>query len=147
MSVEEVHKKFEVHIGKQEEINGNLTDAVKSIAKSIDVMSQDIKGIGESQHKQELLLEKLNNMDEKIDDNNKRVHKRIDEIKKDLLEKIETSEHNLEDKLLEPNHGIIPTIEKDLAAEKESRKWIWRTITTAIITALAALLINSGVHK
>lgn len=50
----------------------------KSLAKSTESLATDMKDIKESMQKQEILLEKLSNLESKIEDNNKRVHKRID---------------------------------------------------------------------
>jgi hypothetical protein len=82
------------HIAKQEEINIKLTDAIGSMSKGFSEMSKELKAINEFVHKQEVLEEKINTVDKKIDENNRRAHERMSEIVVDFKEKQENQKKN-----------------------------------------------------
>jgi len=78
-----------IHITRQEEINIKLTDAITFMSSTMKAMSKDVKEINISQHEQKVLLEKMNNMDDKINHNNVTVHKRLDKIEKTIDKEIQ----------------------------------------------------------
>jgi len=121
-----------VHIGKQEEINNRLTIAVEAITDTMNVMAQDIKSINASQHKQEVFLEKLNNIESKIEDNNKLVHKRIDVIALDFKDKLEKTETRCKEEISELKIEHINPIKKSL-------DWAWKFIFTKLVGVVLAL--------
>jgi len=123
---------IDIHIAKQEQINDRLIDAIESIQETMGVMSLDMKSISDSQHKQEVLLEKINNTESKVEDNNKRVHKRIDAIEIDFKDKIEKAEKRCKEEVIDIKIEHITPIKKSL-------DWAWKFIFTKLVGVVLAL--------
>jgi len=123
---------IDIHIVKQEQINDRLIDAIESIQDTMSIMSKDMKFISDSQHKQEVLLEKINNTDAKVEDNNKRVHKRIDSIEADFKYKLEKEEKRCKEEISDLKTENIKPI-------NDSLNWAWRFIFTKLVGVVLAL--------
>lgn len=122
---------------EQGAINKSLADTTKSLA-------EDMKDIKISMQNQEVLLEKLSNVESKIDDNNKRVHKRIDLIEKDYkdrIKEIETETKEKVNKLEKHNEREIEEVKKEhIEPINQNLTWLWRTVFAKLILFIIALL-------
>lgn len=111
---------------EQGQINKSLSDSMKSL-------STDFREIKESMKNQEVLLEKFSNLTEKIDDNNKRVHKRIDKIDADYKNDIKELREHLEKEIDEMKSEHISPI-------KNSLDWAWKFIFSKMFMSIIMLI-------
>jgi len=130
-------------------LNERLSTSLETMTKDMHSLVKSVQGI-------EKVISKIDSLEKESNERNKRLHQRLNDLDQDLkevqqsqngegcaaLQKVELAITNLEDKLLDPENGIIPNIKKDVKEEKKSRLWLWRTLFTVIFTALVGLLLT-----
>lgn len=124
----------------------------KSLAESTKSLATDMKDIKESMQKQEVLLEKLSNLETKIEDNNKRVHKRIDIEVQNRSERFNDikSSYDFQIKELKESHKLqIVELKKEqiepLQKSLDRAWWFIITKLLALVTGLIAVIYNLSV--
>ena len=134
---------------QQATTNEQLSNAIGSMSKDMHTMSKSMQKI-------EVLLTKIDSLEKEATERNSRLHHRLDEANNEFraiqdmhgstgcssLQKTVQMLESLEERLLDPENGIIPGIKENAKEEKRNRVWLWRTLFTVIFTALVGLLFN-----
>lgn len=105
----------------------------KSLADTMQSLATDMTEIKKSMKNQEVLLEKLSNLENKIEDNNKRVHKRIDIIERDSKDNIKEVKSYLDKVVQELKDEQITPINNSL-------DWAWKFIFSKMFVLVIALI-------
>ena len=115
-------------VNEHERTLDKLTNAVEHLAESSKSTNERLKDIASSMSKQEVILEKIANMDERYKDSISRLHKRIDETER---------EHSRDLEL------FIKPLKDDVEQLKSDRSWIVKIIIGAVVTAVMGLVLYS----
>ena len=138
------NQKYEIHMAEQKLINEKLTTAIEGISNTMSTMADDMKGVNTSMHKQELTLEKISNMEDKIEDNNKRVHKRIDGIEKtykdDITEIKLKQEKEIDTVKSDMKEEIRELKEEHIEPIKKSLDYAWKTLFGKLLVLVGVLI-------
>jgi chromosome segregation ATPase len=151
-SMEELVKKVEI----QELEISYIKKALDELVEQNKKQNEQLAKISESIAKQEIILEKISNLEEKYQEGLKRVHKRIDgelalceKTKDDCdkeCEKLSKRMDELEEKLATRpcvSHNVIEAELKHLKEYIEKHNKIFWWVTTAIIGLIIAAVIKS----
>jgi len=150
-------------IEKQEVEISYIKKTLNELAIQNKKQSDQLQKIGEAIHKQELILEKISNLEERYNDGVKRVHKRMDdeihhfnekifklekEINNEVLyinEKIEKLEKNVESCCNRPcvSHNVIEVELNNIKKQQEKFSKIFYWGATLIIGIVIAGIIKS----
>lgn len=125
-----------------------LVLAVQNLTENQSELSSDVKELVKSMSKQELILEKLANLEINSKESLHRIHKRVDKVETDLA-KVSDTCLNLGCSALAPhkeickqNHDILA---KRLDNNDTHKTWLVMTILTAVIgSVLSLVLIKSS---
>lgn len=116
-----------------------ISDAITSIAENSKETNVKLEVLAMSMSKQELILEKIANIDDKFENRNKAIHKRIDSNESDIRD-------------LEKSNGILSTLnlevinlKGEIAQLKDDKRWIVRLLIGKFLLLLVgALFIVKG---
>ena len=138
-------------IGKVEKQELEISYIKKSLNELVEQNKQQNKQlskISESIQKQEIILEKIGNLEEKYQDGTKRVHKRIDEEIKHFEERISKVEKQCVECCNRPciNHNAVDTEIKNIKEKlSDHKKIFWTGITAVMMIVIGAIV--KGVMK
>ena len=138
-------------IGKVEKQELEISYIKKSLNELVEQNKQQNKQlskISESIQKQEIILEKIGNLEEKYQDGTKRVHKRIDEEIKHFEERISKVEKQCVECCNRPciNHNAVDTEIKHIKeAIADHKKIFWTAIAGVMMIVIGAIV--KGVMK
>lgn len=116
-----------------------ISDAITSIAENSKETNIKLEVLALSMSKQELILEKISNIDDKFENRNKAIHKRIDSNESGI-------------KSLEQSNGVISTLslevsnlKSEILQLKDDKRWIVRLlIGKFLVLLIGALFIVKG---
>lgn len=111
-----------------------ISDAITSIAENSKETNVKLEVLAMSMSKQELILEKIANIDDKFENRNKAIHKRIDSNESDIHD-------------LEKSNGILSTLnlevinlKGEIAQLKDDKRWIVRLLIGKFLLLLVGTL-------
>ena len=120
--MEHIEKKVTEH----EYAIDKLTIAVESLAVSSKESNHKLSDIAKSMNKQEVILEKISNMEDKYKDTVARIHKRIDEVEASTDKEVEL---------------IMKPIKEDVTQLKADRTWLTRVVIGKVILLVLGMLV------
>jgi len=135
-------------VEKQELEITYIKKTLDELVEQNKIQNKQLSKISESISKQEIILEKVSNLDDKYTDAIKRVHFRIDEQLKICEERIAENKMNIE-KILNRKNEVCPKhdiLEKDieiLKKQQEKHAKIFWWVSTAIIGLIITAVIKS----
>lgn len=119
-----------------------LTEAIEHVAENSKASNNKLERIAESIGKQELILEKISNMDEKYAGNIARLHKRMDEVEQEKKSRDETGCVAMKTEKIKRE-----SLEERVKKLEDSRTWLVRAILGKLIVIMLGALVFIGGGK
>jgi len=135
-------------VEKQELEIHYIKKTLDELVEQNKIQNEQLSKISDSISKQEVILEKVSNLDDKYTEAIKRVHYRIDEQLRLCEERIADNKTKIE-KILNQKNAVCPkhdVLEKDieiLRKQQEKHAKIFWWVSTAIIGLVITAVVNS----
>ncbi len=136
--MQEITKKVE----RQELEIHYIKKTLDELVEQNKIQNKQLSKISESISKQEIILERVSNLDNKYTEAIKRLHSRIDEQQRICERKITENKMNIE-KILNERNSICPALEKDIEFLKKQQEkhakvfwWAGTLIISVVIVAI-----------
>ena len=124
-----------------------LVLAVQNLTENQTELSSDVKELVKSMSKQELILEKLANLEINSKESLNRVHKRVNKLETDLA-KVSDTCLNSGCAALAPHKEICKTnhdvLAKRLDTNDTHKTWLVLTILTTVVGSIMSLILIKG---
>jgi len=135
-------------VEKQELEIQYIKQTLNEISVENKKQSEQLLKISESIQKQEIILEKISNLEEKYHESTKRVHKRIDEEIRHFEERLNKVEKQCIECCNRPciNHNAVDAEIKNIKEKLSDHKKIFWWVTTAVIGVVIVAVVK-GVMK